>query len=90
MLLARLLWPPSCPSASKSHSGYAFANTNTVHTTIRALYSVNISDNQVPDEQAQEIEKLIRRNRPHPVMQDSEKSQGNVDGDEEAEKKGGY
>ncbi len=42
--------------------------------TMGALYSLDISDNRVPDGQAQEIDKLIRRNRLRPITQDSEKS----------------
>ena len=35
---------------------------------------MNISDNWIPDKQAQEIDKLVRRNRLRPIMQGREKS----------------
>ena len=57
MLLAQLLWPPSFPSASKSphHPDTHFANTCTVHTTIRALTSLNISKNGLLTKEAGKV-----------------------------------
>ena len=47
----QLLWPPSCLSASKPphHPDIHFANTGTVHTTIRALVKLNMSNNELYD-----------------------------------------
>ena len=44
----------SCPSASKSphHPDIHFANTRTVHTTIRALTRLNISNNKAASKEA--------------------------------------
>ena len=44
-----------------------------------ALYFVDIRANSIPDKQAEEIDKLIRRNRLRPIMQDSEKSLSELD-----------
>ena len=58
------------PSSKKDGPGFAQELADGVKNN-GALYSLNISDNLVPDEQAQEIDKLVRRNRLRPIMQDS-------------------
>ena len=47
--------------------------------TNRTLYSVNISNNNIPDKQAREVDKQIRHNRLRPIMQDREQSLSDLD-----------